>query len=66
MADSIWKEKGNYLLLWDKVKLIDRDEHWRIRRLKESAYTLGYSDLLSISSIGMNTIWKLIIKKVRF
>ena len=35
MADHIWKEKGNHLPLWDKVKMIDREEHWRIRCLKE-------------------------------
>ena len=27
MADHIWKEKGNHLPLWDKVKIIDREEH---------------------------------------
>ena len=65
MADHIWKEKGNYLPLWDKVKIIDRDKHWRIRCLKESTHMLGYSDLLSRPSIEMNTIWEPIIKKVR-
>ena len=57
MADHIWKEKGNNLPLWDKVEITDRDEYWRIRRLKESAHTsmLGYSDQLSRSSIKMNT-----------
>ena len=44
-------EKGNYLALWDEVKIIDREEHWRIKCLKESAQTLGYSDLFSRSSI---------------
>ena len=34
MADHIWKEKGNHLPLWDEVEIIDRAEHWRIRRLK--------------------------------
>ena len=47
MADHIWKEKGNQLPLWNKVKIIDKDEPWRIRRFKESAHMLGYSDLLS-------------------
>ena len=56
MADHIWKEKGNNQHLWDKVKIIDRDEHWRIRRLKESVHMLGYFNLLSIPSIEMNTI----------
>ena len=62
MADHIWKEKGNHLHLWDEVEIIDRDEHWSIRHLKESAYMLGYSDLLSRP---MNTIWEPMIKKVR-
>ena len=58
MADHIWKEKGNHLPLWDKVEMIDRAEHWRIRRLKESAHMLG-------NSIELNTIWEPIIKKAR-
>ena len=65
MVDHIWKEKGNHLPLWDDVKIIDCKEHWRIRHLKESAYMLGYSDLLSKPSIEMNTIREPIIKKVR-
>ena len=56
MADHIWKLKGNHLPSWDKVKIIDREEHWRIRRLKESVHMLCYSDLLSRPSIEMNTI----------
>ena len=63
MADHIWKENGNHLPLWDKVEIIDWAEHWRIRRLKESAYMLGYNDLLSRPSIELNTIWEPIIKK---
>ena len=56
MADHIWKEKGNHLPLWDEVEMIDWDEHWRLRLFKESAHTLGYTDLLSRPSIEMNTI----------
>ena len=65
MAGHIWKEKGNHLLLWDEVEIIDRAEHWRIRRLKESAHIWGYNDLLSRPSIELNTIWEPIIKKAR-
>ena len=64
MTEHIWKEKGNHLLLWDKVEKIDRAEHWRIRRLKESVHMLGYNDLLSRPSTEMNTIWESIIKKI--
>ena len=66
MADHIWKKKGNHLPLWDKVEIIDRAEHRRIRRLKESAHMLGYNDLLSRQSIELNTIWEPIIKKARW
>ena len=48
-----------------EVEMIDREEHWKIRRLKESAHMLGYSDPLSRPSIEMNTIWEPIIKKLR-
>ena len=56
IADHIWKEKGNRLHLWDKVEIIDRAEHWRIRRLKESAHMLGYNDPQSRPNIELNTI----------
>ena len=65
MADHIWKEKGNHLLLCDEVKIIDRKEHWRIRHLKESGHMVGYTDLLSWLCLEMNTVWELRIKKVR-
>ena len=63
MADHIWQEKGNHLPLWDKVEIIYKAEHWRIRRLKKSAYMLDYNDLLSRPNIQLNTIWEPIIKK---
>ena len=68
MADHIGKEKekGTHLLSWDKVEIIDRAEHWRIGRLKESAHKLGYNDLLNRPSIELNTIWEPIIKKARW
>ena len=62
---SINIQKGNHLPLWDEVKIIDREEHWRIKCLKESAHMLGFIDLLNRPSIEMNIIWEPIIKKVR-
>ena len=58
-------EKGNHLPSWDEIEIIDRAEHWRIRRLKESARMVGYNILLSRLSIEMNATWEPIIKKVR-
>ena len=65
MVDHICNKKGNHLPLWDKVEMIDRAEHWRIRHLKESAHMLCYNNLLSRPSIELNTIWEPIIKKAR-
>ena len=56
MADHIWRKKGNHLPLWEEVEIIDREEKWKRRRLKESAHMIGYSNLLSGPSIEMNTI----------
>ena len=41
MADHIWREKGNHLPLWEEVEIIDREEKWKRRRLKESAHVIG-------------------------
>ena len=59
------KRKGESSALIEIIEIIDRAEHWRIRRPKESAHMLGYNDLLSRPSVEMNTIWEPIIKKVR-
>ena len=45
MTDHIWKEKGNHLPLGDQAKIIDWDECWKIRRLKEAVQKFGYGDL---------------------
>ena len=53
MADHIWKEKGNHLPLWDEVKIIDREEHYRIRRLKESAHTWCFQKVSRLFCTGI-------------
>ena len=64
MADQISKKKGNNLLLWDEVEIIDRAEDWRIRQLKESAHMLGYNDLLSRQGIDMKQYGNRYLKKL--
>ena len=39
MADHMWKEKRNYLPLWDKVEIIDRAEHWRNQHISWATIT---------------------------
>ena len=33
ILNHIWKENGNHLPWEDEVKIIDREEHWRVRKL---------------------------------
>ena len=63
MADLIWKEKGNNLPSWDEVRIINREERWIIRCLKEAVHMLGFSDLLRRPSKELYTIWESIIKR---
>ena len=38
MVDHTWTEKGNHLPWWYQAKIIDSEEHWKIRLLKEVVY----------------------------
>ena len=58
MADHIWRENGYYRPLWDQVEIIDKEHHWKIRKLNKSAHMLGHKNLLSWPSIEINTIWE--------
>ena len=67
MADHIWKEKWNHLPLCDQAKIIDREEHLKVRCLKEVVHMLGYSDQLSgftdeykLGTINQKRLYKLI------
>lgn len=55
----IWREKENQLSLWNKIKVIDKKEWWRVRWFKEAAHMLGNNILLSRPSIEFNSICEL-------
>lgn len=55
--------KGVITNLWNKVKILDREEHWRIKYLKESTHILDYDGLLSKPNIELNSILESFIKK---
>ena len=63
IAYHVWKEKGDHRPLWNEVKIVDREEHWKVRKLKESAHMLGKKKSISNPSIEMNTIWEPLIIK---
>lgn len=58
-------EKGAVQTLWNNVKLLNKQEHWEVRNLKESAHMLGYKEPLSRPSIEIKMILELLIKKKR-
>ena len=49
--------------LWDKIRIIYREGHWKRRHLKEVAHMLGHVDLLSRPSMEMNTVWESVSEK---
>lgn len=53
MADYIWEGDGRYQFLLNKVKTIDRENHSRIRQLKETVHILSIDNFLSRPSIGI-------------
>lgn len=63
MADHVWRGKISHQLLWNKVKLLDKEEHWRVRNLKESVHMVAYEDLLSRPSVEINTVWEPLLKE---
>ena len=65
VTDHIWREKEGYCPLCDQVQIIDKEHHWKIRKLQESAHMLDHKNLLSRPSIEINTIWQPVIKSAR-
>lgn len=47
------------------MKILDKAEHWRVRRLQESAHTLDYEDPRGRPSVERNKIGEPLIKKER-
>ena len=61
VAEHIWSVKGSHMPNWEETQILDREPHWRVRRLKESAHMLECSNLLSRPSITIDSIWQPII-----
>lgn len=53
MADYICEGKGSHQFLLNKVKTIERENHSRIRQLKERVHILSIDNFLSRPSIGI-------------
>lgn len=47
MVDHVWRKIDRHQHLWNEVKILDREQHWRIRYLKESEHMQGDKKNLS-------------------
>lgn len=36
MTDCVWWESGSHQPLWNGMKILNKEEHWRVRRLRIS------------------------------
>lgn len=59
----MWREKGSHQSPWTEGKILDKEEPWRVRHLKESVHMLDYENLLSRPSIEINMKWEPLIKR---
>ena len=64
MADHIWKVKGKKLTFSDEVKIIDKEEQWRLTCLYKAAQTMWYSDLISRHSKKPPICWAMLTSYV--
>lgn len=53
MAGYIWEGEGSHQFLLNKIKTIDRENHSRIRQLKDTEHILSIDNFLSRPSIGI-------------
>lgn len=54
MTDHIWSKKDGHQPQWKWSQ--DREQHWKIRRPKESAHMLGTDNLYSRPTIEITII----------
>ena len=38
MADHIWTSEGEHMVLWDEVRVIEKEHSWKERKLKEAGH----------------------------
>ena len=62
---TTYRVRREITVLWNQVEIIDKEHHWKICKLKESAHMLGHKNLMSRPSIEINTIWKPVIRSAR-
>ena len=60
IAEHSWEQK--HRLQWDKASLIRKEENWKIRKLKESAFIHCTGHVISQPSIDISPIWLSIIR----
>lgn len=62
VAEHTWSE-GDHRPEWDKTSIIGREEHWKIRKIKEAAHMTLDTRTFSKPSAEVSPIWLPILRK---
>lgn len=57
------QRKSRQTILWNEVKIICMEQHWRIKRVKKSAYILYSANFIGRRSIDINSLQVLLIRR---
>ena len=63
MADHIWTSEGEHMVLWDEIRIIEKEHSWKERKLKEAANIAISMECISQPSAELSTMWLLLLKK---
>ena len=62
VAEHAWSE-GDHRPAWDDTTIIDKEPHWKIRKIKEAAHMALASNPISKPSVDISPIWLPLLRK---
>ena len=62
VAEHAWSE-GDHRPAWHETTIIDREPHWKIRKIKEAAHMALASNPISKPSVDISPIWLPLLRK---
>ena len=63
VAEHAWSE-GDHRPAWHEATIIDREPHWKVRKIKEAAHMALANNPISKPSIDISPIWLPILRKI--
>ena len=62
MAEHAWSE-GDHRPAWEEVTIIDREPHWKVRKIKEAAHIALANNPISKPSADISAVWLSLLGK---